>query len=77
MGRGWAYLAMDDQPHRADFSTALKLDPSLRPGLEKEVGNIRERKAQEAAGTLNQFAHDGDNPGLDKFHVHIRCFAAR
>jgi hypothetical protein len=24
-----------------------------------------------------QFAHDGTNPGLDKFHVHIRCFAAR
>ena len=23
-----------------------------------------------------QFAHDGDNPGLDKFHVHVRCFAA-
>jgi hypothetical protein len=23
-----------------------------------------------------QFAHDGDNPGLDKFHVHLRCFAA-
>ena len=23
-----------------------------------------------------QFAHDGDNPGLDRFHVHIRCFAA-
>ena len=23
-----------------------------------------------------QFAHDGDHPGLDKFHVHIRCFAA-
>ncbi len=23
-----------------------------------------------------QFAHDGDAPGLDKFHVHIRCFAA-
>jgi hypothetical protein len=22
------------------------------------------------------FARDGDNPGLDKFHVHIRCFAA-
>jgi hypothetical protein len=22
-----------------------------------------------------QFAHDGDHPGLDKFHVHIRCFA--
>jgi hypothetical protein len=23
-----------------------------------------------------QFARDRDNPGLDKFHVHIRCFAA-
>jgi hypothetical protein len=23
-----------------------------------------------------EFARDGDNPGLDKYHVHIRCFAA-
>lgn len=23
-----------------------------------------------------QFERNGDNPGLDKFHVHIRCFAA-
>lgn len=23
-----------------------------------------------------QFAHDGASPGLDKFHIHIRCFAA-
>ena len=23
-----------------------------------------------------QFSRDGDNPGLDKYHVHIRCFAA-
>ena len=23
-----------------------------------------------------QFVRDGDDPGLDKFHVHIRCFAA-
>jgi len=22
-----------------------------------------------------QFERDGDNPGLDKFHVHIQCFA--
>ena len=22
-----------------------------------------------------QFARDGDNPGLDKFHIHARCFA--
>lgn len=23
-----------------------------------------------------QFQRNGDNPGLDKYHVHIRCFAA-
>jgi len=23
-----------------------------------------------------QFARNGDNPGLDKYHVHIRCLAA-
>jgi hypothetical protein len=23
-----------------------------------------------------EFAHDGDSPGLDKYHVHMRCFAA-
>ena len=24
-----------------------------------------------------QFAHDGATPGLERFHVHVRCFAAR
>lgn len=23
-----------------------------------------------------EFSHDGADPGLDKYHVHIRCFAA-
>jgi hypothetical protein len=23
-----------------------------------------------------EFAHDGESPGLDRFHIHIRCFAA-
>jgi hypothetical protein len=23
-----------------------------------------------------QFAHDGTVPGLDKYHLHVRCFAA-
>ncbi len=23
-----------------------------------------------------QFSHDGANPGLDRFHMHLRCFAA-
>jgi tetratricopeptide (TPR) repeat protein len=59
MGRGLAYLAMDDPTHaKADFSAALQLDPSLRLSLEKEIGNIRDRKAQEAGarGTLNQMS---------------------
>jgi hypothetical protein len=59
MGRGWAYLTMNDQGHaNADFSAALKLDPTLRPPLEKEVASIRARKAQEAGarGTLYQMS---------------------
>jgi len=24
-----------------------------------------------------QFAHDGAAPGVERFHVHLRCFAAR
>jgi hypothetical protein len=35
-------------------------DPVTRDQLEFEI----------------QFAHDGATPGLDKFHVHMRCFAA-
>jgi hypothetical protein len=23
-----------------------------------------------------RFAHEGSEPGLDKYHVHVRCFAA-
>ena len=23
-----------------------------------------------------QFSHDGANPGLDRFHLHLRCFSA-
>ena len=23
-----------------------------------------------------EFARNGDNPGRDKYHVHVRCFAA-
>jgi hypothetical protein len=23
-----------------------------------------------------EFAHDGTSPGLDKFHLHVRCFEA-
>jgi len=23
-----------------------------------------------------EFARDGGNPGLDRFHIHLRCFTA-
>ena len=56
MGRGWAYLTMDDPRANADFDTALKLDPSLRSVLQSEIQDIQERKRQVAAarGTLDQ-----------------------
>jgi hypothetical protein len=41
-------------------------------------GNIPARAPDRTwawAGQI-QFARDGSDPGLDKFHVHIRCFAA-
>lgn len=48
MGRGWAYLELNDQAHaNADFQTTLRLDPSLRGDIEKEVAGIRQQKAQE------------------------------
>jgi tetratricopeptide (TPR) repeat protein len=59
MGRGWAYLTMNDQQDaNADFQAALRLEPSVRPSLEKEVADIQNRKNQEAAarGTLQQMS---------------------
>jgi tetratricopeptide (TPR) repeat protein len=47
MGRGWAYLMMDDQAHaRADFNKALQLDPSLRPQLVREANSIMQTRRQ-------------------------------
>ncbi len=55
MGRGWAYLELNDEARaNADFRAALQLDPSLRADIEKEVAGIRQQKAQEVAarGTI-------------------------
>lgn len=47
MGRGWAYLMLDDQPHaQADFRRALQLDPQLQPELQKEASAIQYRRSQ-------------------------------
>jgi hypothetical protein len=32
--------------------------------------------AEEQMAIEIQFARDGDNPGFDKFELHVRCFAA-
>jgi tetratricopeptide (TPR) repeat protein len=74
MGRGWAYLEMNDEAHaNADFQTTLRMEPGLRPAIEKEIGIIREQKAQErrALGTVDQigsiggFWHDLDMRAKD------------
>ncbi len=72
MGRGWAYLTMNDQAHAsADFQKAIQFDPTLRADLEKEVRGIQERKRQEAAarGTQEQIKQLGRGAGSgDDYH---------
>jgi tetratricopeptide (TPR) repeat protein len=47
MGRGWAYLMLDDEAHaNADFQKALQLDPSLRQQLTQQADAIRQKRAQ-------------------------------
>src|SRR5262249_17919865 len=72
MGRGWAYLELNDEAHaNADFRTALQLEPGLRADIEKEVAGIREQKAQEAAarrtlGALESVCDAACRSGLSK-----------
>ncbi len=55
MGRGWAYLMMDDSVHaNADFQKALQLDPSLRNQLTSQANAIRDKRAQKGC-----FTHKG------------------
>jgi tetratricopeptide (TPR) repeat protein len=50
MGRGWAYLMLDDSAHaQADFNAALQIDPSLRNELENEARAIAAKRAQKPA----------------------------
>jgi hypothetical protein len=46
------------------------------PGVAAECSVCGKPVSKEELEFEIQFARDGDNPGLDKFHVHIRCFAA-
>jgi hypothetical protein len=57
-----AFHRASDRRSRRRTLWHLAIQPSFRaPGLRAEV---------------SQMPDDGDNPGLNKFHVHIRCFAA-
>ena len=50
MGRGWAYLMLNDQTNaEKDFRKTLDLDPSLRGELEKQANAIAEKKRQVVA----------------------------
>jgi len=45
MGRGWAYLMLDDRVHsQADLSKAAQLDPSLKAGMDAEASAIEDMK---------------------------------
>ena len=46
------------------------------PGVNAPCAVCREPVTKDQLEFEVQFARDGDNPGLDKFHVHVRCFAA-
>lgn len=66
MGRGWAYLTMNDQAQaNADFQKTLQLDPTLRADLEKEARGIQGRKRQEAGarGTVKEIDRLGHGAG--------------
>jgi hypothetical protein len=46
------------------------------PGIGAECAVCEQPVTHDEMEFEIQFVRDGDNPGLDKFHVHIRCFAA-
>lgn len=46
------------------------------PGVDAECAVCGKRVGRDEMEFEIEFAHGGANPGLDKYHVHIRCFAA-
>ena len=76
---------MDEQPLRAKAREVLKSGklPNRRPdrtwggrGVNAPCSVCDLPVTPQQMEFEIQFARDGDAPGLDKFHVHIRCFAA-
>jgi hypothetical protein len=46
------------------------------PGVGARCAICSEPVSKEQMEFEVQFATDGIDPGLDKFHIHVRCFAA-
>jgi hypothetical protein len=46
------------------------------PGVGAECAVCEKPVAKTELEFEIEFARDGGSPGLDKFHVHVRCFAA-
>ncbi len=76
---------MPDEPYLREKARKAVLDGKLParqpdriwggPGVGAECA-VCEKPVTKAELELEvQFAHDGSSPGLDKFHIHVRCFA--
>ena len=46
------------------------------PGVDMPCTICGKRVTRDQLEYELQFSHDGANPGLDRFHMHIRCFSA-
>ncbi len=66
--------ACASKPGQRSKVAGYRLGHRIGPG----AARVSEGSARSAADPSRriEFARDGDNPGLDIFHVHIKCFAA-
>ena len=76
---------MPDEPRLRQQARAAVKSGAPSPLAGSDVGWARGRRGVHGVWTASEknqmefeieFARDGDSPGLDKFHVHVRCFAA-
>jgi hypothetical protein len=72
-------IALRDRARHAIRSGKLpKQDPDRTwggPGVGAPCSVCEKPVTREQVEYEVQFAHDGPNPGLDRLHLHLRCFA--
>ena len=49
--------------------------PGAAPGVGAPCAVCEKPVTRDEVEYELQFAHDGATPGLDKYHLHLRCFA--